>query len=171
MLATPGVLLRQNYEYERAGTFSIFVAAESRGKKRHVQVTDRRTKEDFVAFVWRMIRRGYSQVPRVHLVVGNPNTHLRSSFEEVLGTTVVASILSRIEFHYTPVHASWLNIAEIEFGILERLCLRRCAADQAALIPKWWGGIDDATPLEVVASGRLPDAMRIRNFIGIMLRN
>lgn len=128
-----GVLLRQDYEYERAGTCNIFVAVEPRGKKRHVQVTDRRTKEDFVGFVCRMLHRGYSQVRKVHLVVDNLNTHLRSSFEEVLGTKVAASILSRIEFHYTPVHASWLNMAEIEIGILERQCLARCAADQATL--------------------------------------
>ena len=131
--AKPGVLLRQDYEYERAGTCNIFVAVEPRGKKRHVQVTDRRTKEDFVGFVCRMLRHGYSQVRKVHLVVDNLNTHLRSSFEEVLGTKVAASILSRIEFHYTPVHASWLNMAEIEIGILERQCLARCAADQATL--------------------------------------
>lgn len=70
---------------------------------------------------------------KVHLVADNLNAHLPSSFEEVLGAEVAASILSRIEFHYTPTHASWLNMAEIEIGILERQCLARCAADPRAL--------------------------------------
>ena len=129
----PGVPLRQDYEYERAGTCNIFVAVEPRGGKRHVQVTERRTKKDFVGFVCRMLRRGYSEVRKVHLVLDNLNTHLRSSFVEVLGKEAAASILSRIQFHYTPVHASWLNMAEIEIGILERQCLARCATDQTTL--------------------------------------
>ena len=110
LLAKPGVPRREDYEYERAGTCNIFVAVEPRGKRRHTQVTERRTKEDFVAFVCRMLRRGYSRVRKVHLVVDNLNTHLRSSFEEVLGLKSAASILRRIHFHYTPVHASWLNM-------------------------------------------------------------
>ena len=129
--AKPGVPLRQDYEYERAGTCNIFVAVEPRGGKRHVQVTQRRTKEDFVGFVCRMLRRGYSEVRKVHLVLDNLNTHLRSSFVEVLGKEAAASILRRMQFHYTPVHASGLNMAEI--GILERQCLARCAADQITL--------------------------------------
>jgi hypothetical protein len=133
--ATPGVPLRQDYEYERAGTCNIFVAVEPRGGKRHVQVTERRTKEDFVSFVCRMLRRGYSEVHggKVHLVLDNLNTHLRSSFQEVLDKEAAASILRRLQFHYTPVHASWLNMAEIEIGIIERQCLARCAAHRTIL--------------------------------------
>jgi len=66
-------------------------------------------------------------------VLDNLNTHLLSSFEEVLGKEAAASILRRIQFHYTPVHASWLNMAEIEIGVLERQCLARCAADPTTL--------------------------------------
>ena len=130
----PGMSQRQDGECERAGTCNVFVAVEPRGGKRHVQVTDRRTKEDFVGFVCRMLRRGYSEVRKVHLVLDNLNTHLRSSFQEVLGKEAAASILRRIQFHYTPVHARWLNMAEIEIGILERQCLARCAADQALCV-------------------------------------
>lgn len=135
LLAKPGgVLLRQDYEYQRAGTCNIFVAVEPRGNRRHTQVTERRTKADFVCFVCRMLRRGYSRVRKVHLVMDNLNTHLRSSFEEVLGVQVAASVLRRVEFHYTPKHASWLNMAEIEIGILERQCLMRCSADRTTLL-------------------------------------
>jgi len=131
--AAPGVPLRQDYEYERAGTCNLFGAVEPRGGKRHVQVTERRTKEDFVGFVCRMLRRGYSDVRKVHLVLDHLNTHLPSSFVEVLGKEATSSILRRIQFHYIPVHASWLNMAKIEIGILERQCLARCAANQATL--------------------------------------
>ncbi len=129
----PGVPWRQDYEYERAGTCNIFVAVEPRGRRRHAEVTERRTKTDFVGFVCRMLRRGYSRVRKVHLVLDNLNTHLGSSFEEVLGVKAAASILRRIQFHYTPCHASWLNMAEIEIGILDRQCLARCPADRAIL--------------------------------------
>ncbi|MGH8305832.1 MAG: transposase, partial [Steroidobacteraceae bacterium] len=109
------------------------VAVEPRGQRRFAQVTARRTKLDFVAFVCRFLRRGYSQVRKVHLVLDNLNTHVRESFEEVLGVPVAARLLRRIEFHYTPKHASWLNMAEIELGVLQRQCLARCAAEQPAL--------------------------------------
>jgi hypothetical protein len=131
--AEPGALRKEDYEYERAGTCNIFVAVEPRGQRRSAEVTDRRTKIDFVAFVCRMLRRGYSHARKVHLVLDNLNTHMRESFEEVLGLKTAATVLRRIEFHYTPKHASWLNMAEIEIGILQRQCLARCAAEQTVL--------------------------------------
>ena len=131
--ARSGIPLRQDYEYERAGTCNIFVAVEPRGQRRFAQVTARRTKIDFVGFICRMLRRGYSQARRVHLVLDNLNVHWRESFEEVLGMKTAAVLLRRIQFHYTPHHASWLNMAEIEIGILQRQCLARCAAERSLL--------------------------------------
>jgi DDE superfamily endonuclease len=131
--AKPATLVKEDYEYERGGTCNIFVAVEPRGQWRFAQVTARRTKVDFVAFVCRMLRRGYSHVRKVHLVLDNLNTHLRESFEEVLGVKTAVTVLRRIEFHYTPKHASWLNMAEIEIGVLQRQCLARCTAEQAIL--------------------------------------
>jgi hypothetical protein len=131
--ATPGALAKTDYEYERAGTCNIFVAVEPRGQRRLAQVTARRTKVDFVGFVCRLLHSGYSQARKVHLVMDNLNTHLRRSFEEVLGVKTAAALLRRIQFHYTPKHASWLNMAEIEIGVLQRQCLARCAAEQATL--------------------------------------
>lgn len=131
--ATPGRLAKEDYEYERAGTCNIFVAVEPRGGRRFAQVTARRTKVDFVAFVCRLVHRGYSRVRKVHLVLDNLNTHWRESFVEVLGVKTAASLLRRIEFHYTPTHASWLNMAEIEIGVLQRQCLARCSAEPSAL--------------------------------------
>jgi hypothetical protein len=125
---------REDYEYERAGTCNIFVAVEPRGQRRVAQVTARRTKVDFVAFVCRLLRSGYFHARKVHLVMDNLNTHLADSFEEVLGVKTAASLLRRIQFHYTPEHASWLNMAEIEIGVMQRQCLARCAGEQATLI-------------------------------------
>jgi transposase len=130
-LGTPA---KEDYEYERTGTCNIFVAVEPRGQRRLAQVTARRTKIDFVGFVCRLLRRGYSQARKVHLVMDNLNTHLRTSFEEVLGVKTAATLLRRIEFHYTPKHASWLNMAEIEIGVLQRQCLARCDAEQNTLV-------------------------------------
>jgi hypothetical protein len=129
----PGVLAKQDYEYKRAGTCNLFVAVEPKGERRIVEVTARRTKVDFVDFVCRLLKAVYARARKVHLVVDNLNTHFRSSFEEVLGYKAATVILRRIEFHYTPKHASWLNMAEIEIGILERQCLGRRLKDQATI--------------------------------------
>jgi hypothetical protein len=133
LAAKPGTPAKEDYEYERAGTCNIFVAVEPRGQRRLAQVTARRTKIDFVGFVCRLLRNGYSQARKVHLVMDNLNTHLRQSFDEVLGIKTAATLLRRIQFHYTPNHASWLNMAEIEIGVLQRQCLARCAAEQTTL--------------------------------------
>jgi hypothetical protein len=138
--AKPGTAAKVDYEYERAGTCNIFIAVEPRGQRRIAQVTARRTKVDFVGFVCRMLRNGYTRARKVHLVLDNLNTHLRESFEEVLGVKTAATVLRRIQFHYTPNHASWLNMAEIEIGVLQRQCLARCATEQtllAAQVAAW----------------------------------
>lgn len=129
----PGVLAKHDYEYKRAGTCNLFVAVEPKGERRIVEVTARRTKVDFVDFVCRLLKAVYARASKVHLVLDNLNTHFRSSFEEVLGHKAATVLLRRIEFHYTPKHASWLNMAEIEIGILERQCLRRRLKDRATI--------------------------------------
>lgn len=129
----PGVAAKQDYEYKRAGTCNLFVAVEPKGQRRIVEVTARRTKVDFVDFVGRLLKAVYARAAKVHLVLDNLNTHFRSSFEEVLGHKAAAVLLRRIEFHYTPKHASWLNMAEIEIGILERQCLGRRLKDQVTI--------------------------------------
>jgi hypothetical protein len=127
----PGAPAKEDYEYVRAGTCNLFVALEPKGKRRVVRVTEQRTKPEFVAFVQRLLNRTYSSARKVHLVLDNLNTHFRSSFEHVLGRAAAATLLRRVQFHYTPRHASWLNMAEIEIGILERQCLARRLVDRA----------------------------------------
>lgn len=129
----PGVPVRQDYEYVRAGTCNLFVAVEPKGGRRTVAVTERRTKADFVAFVRGLIEDVYAGARRIHLVLDNLNTHFRSCFEEVLGIGPANALLRRVVFHYTPKHASWLNMAEIEIGILDRQCLDQRLPDLATI--------------------------------------
>lgn len=123
--ARPGTIAKQDYEYERAGTCNLFVAVEPKGQRRQVEVTARRTKVDFVGFVSQLVLGVYAGAQKIHLVLDNLNTHFRSSFEEILGPSAAVRLLARVEFHYTPKHASWLNMAELEIGIMEKQCTGR----------------------------------------------
>jgi hypothetical protein len=116
---------KQDYEYVRNGTTKLFVAVEPKAGQRIVEVTAQRGKIDFVAFVSDLLTNAYAKARRVHLVLDNLNTHFRKSFDDVLGKRAAGKLLRRVQFHYTPKHASWLNMAEIEIGILSRHCLDR----------------------------------------------
>lgn len=133
LAAKPGAPAKQDYEYKRVGTCNLFVAVEPKGQRRLVEVTGRRTKEDFVSFVKGLLEQVYTSARKIHLVLDNLNTHFRSSFEEVLGRKRATLLLRRVVFHHTPKHASWLNMAEIEIGILDRQCLSRRMPDIAML--------------------------------------
>jgi transposase len=130
----PGTPVRRDYEYVRGGTCNLFVAVEPKGGKRTVVVTDHRAKTDFVAFVRYLLEQVYAKARRVHLVMDNLNTHFRKCFEEVLGVRKAKILLRRVVFHYTPKHASWLNMAEIEIGILDRQCLDRRLPNRDILV-------------------------------------
>jgi len=129
----PGTPLRLDYEYVRGGTCNLFVTIKPKGGRRTVQITDQRAKTDFVAFVQYLLEQVYATARRIHLVLDNLNTHFRKCFEDVLGTKAAHKLLRRVRFHYTPKHASWLNMAEIEIGILDRQCLDRRLPDRATL--------------------------------------
>ena len=122
-----------DYEYVRNGTTNLFVAVEPKAGQRIVSVTEHRGKVDFVAFVGDLLTNAYAKARRVHLVLDNLNTHFRKCFDDVLGTRAATKLLRRVQFHYTPKHASWLNMAEIEIGILSRQCLDRRVASRQLL--------------------------------------
>ena len=126
-----GAPAKLDSEYIREGTCNIFVAVEPRGGRWVVQVTERRTKSDFVSFVQRLLERFYASARKVYVVLDNLNTHFRRCFDEVFGPAAAAVLLRRVVFHHTPKHASWLNMAEIEISILDRQCLSRRLADHA----------------------------------------
>jgi hypothetical protein len=124
---------KDDYEYTRNGTTNLFVAVEPKAGRRIVSVTDHRGKADFVTFVQELLVGAYAKARRVHLVLDNLNTHFKKCFDDVLGERAAAKLLRRVEFHHTPKHASWLNMAEIEIGILSRQCLHRRVASQQSL--------------------------------------
>jgi DDE superfamily endonuclease len=121
--AKPGQDRKVDYEYVRHGTRNLFVAVEPLAGWRQVQVTTHRKKPDFVRFIRQLLQGRYRRAHRVHLVLDNLNTHFAKVFVDVLGAKRAAKLLARIVFHYTPTHASWLNMAEIEIGILEKQCI------------------------------------------------
>jgi hypothetical protein len=129
----PHAPTKEDYEYTRNGTTNLFVAVEPKAGQRIVSVTERRTKVDFVAFIDELLTGAYAKARRIHLVLDNLNTHFRKCFEDVLGKRPAAKLLRRVQFHYTPKHASWLNLAEIEIGILSRQCLSRRIQNRESL--------------------------------------
>jgi hypothetical protein len=128
-----GNIAKDDYEYVRNGTSNLFVAVEPKAGQRMVSVTELRGKVDFVEFISSLLGGAYAKARRVHLVLDNLNTHFKKCFEDVLGQRAADKLLRRVEFHYTPKHASWLNMAEIEIGILSRQCLDRRLANRQIL--------------------------------------
>lgn len=129
----PGKTAKQDYEYIRKGTANIFMAVEPKGGKRFTQVTDQRTKKDFALFVKELVDKHYTGIETLRIVADNLNTHNESSFYENFSKEEARRILSRIEFHYTPTHASWLNVAEIEIGVMDKECTDRRIKDKEML--------------------------------------
>ncbi len=122
--AAPGKIARQDYEYRRCGTCSVFVAVEPKAGKRFVQPRRRRTRVDFARFVRDLLRR-YPHARVIHVILDNLNTHDAASLIEAFGEKAAKTLLNRIRWHYTPKHASWLNMAELEISAISRQCLDR----------------------------------------------
>ena len=121
----PGHASRQDYEYKRVGTRNLFLFVEPKAGFRHVLVTNRRTKQDFAFAMRYLVDVIYPESERIDVVMDNLNTHHYHSLIEFFGKQEADRIMARLEFHYTPAHASWLNMAEIELSILSRQCLSR----------------------------------------------
>jgi hypothetical protein len=115
---------RVDYEYERAGTASIFMFTEPLAGKREVSVRDRRTKIDWAIEMEQLLRTQYANIDKVILVCDNLNTHTRGAFYDAFPAEKAREIVKKIEFHYTPKHGSWLNIAECELSAMTNQCLK-----------------------------------------------
>ena len=120
----PGQPARYDYEYRRCGTCNIFLASEPLAGKRIVEVTERRTRQDWAQFL-KVIADHYSEAEKITLVMDNLNTHTPGSFYETFPPEVAKALWDRFELIYTPKHGSWLNIAEIELSVLSAQCLNR----------------------------------------------
>jgi len=129
----PGQPKGVDYEYERLGVCSLFMFCEPQSGWRHVDVTDRRTKKDWAERMRDLVDIHYPEAKKIRVVLDNLNTHTGSSLYEAFPPKEARRILERLEFHYTPKHASWLNMAEIEIGVMNRQCLNRRIPEKATI--------------------------------------
>jgi hypothetical protein len=121
----PGRLERYDCEYRRNGTVNLFVFLDAHQPWRRVKVTNRRTATDFAACMRELVDVDFPQAEQVRVVMDNLSTHTAGALYEAFPAPEARRILRRLEFHFTPKHASWLNMAEIEIGVLRRQCLDR----------------------------------------------
>jgi hypothetical protein len=129
----PGQPKRFDYEYERKGTANIFMAVEPLAGWRQVTVTERRTMLDFATQMKQLVDVCYPDAERIRLVMDNLNTHKPASLYEAFPPAEARRLLRRLEFHYTPKHASWLDMAEIELSVLSGQCLAHRISDRDTL--------------------------------------
>lgn len=114
---------RIDYEYERKGVCSVFVAVEPETGACQLRVSERRTRKDWALFLREVIQVQYPQAKKIVLVMDNLNTHTPAAFYEICEPAEARRLIERLEIHYTPKHGSWLNMAEIELSVLARQCL------------------------------------------------
>ena len=129
----PGQPERVDYTFEAAGMCKLFLACEPLAGKRFVNVTERRTSQDWAHFIRELVDIHYPQAEKLVLVMDNLNTHTPSSLYQTFAPAEARRILQKLELHYTPVHGSWLNMAEIELSALARQCLSRRIGTQEEL--------------------------------------
>lgn len=125
MAAQPGQPARYDYEYTRQGTCNLFMLLRPHTGWRHVKVTAQRTKRDFAICLQELVDVHFPEAECIRLVLDNLNTHSLATLYEVLPAAEARRIARKLELHYTPLHGSWLNMAEIELAILARQCLDR----------------------------------------------
>src|SRR5438874_4984004 len=128
--AEPGQLERYDYEYRRNSTVNLFVVLDVNRPWRKVKVTERRAAEDYAQCMRELVDLHYPDAERIRVVQDNLSTHSPGALYEAFAPAEARRILQRLEFHYTPKHASWLNMVEIEIGVLRGQCLDRRIDDR-----------------------------------------
>jgi hypothetical protein len=118
----PGSLEKYDYEYKRNGTCNIFMAVVPKAGVRHTKVTGTRKKDDFAWFILDLVEKYFPDAEYIQLVMDNLNIHFEGSLWETFGKRKTNSLMKKLRFIYTPKHASWLNMAEIEINIMDRQC-------------------------------------------------
>ncbi len=124
---------RIDYEYHRAGTANLFLAFEPLAGWRHVEVTVQRTSGDFARQMKALVEVHYPEAEVIAVVLDNLSTHSPAALYRTFRPEEALRLLKRLEFHYTPKHGSWLNMAELEFSVLGRQCLDRRLPDRDSL--------------------------------------
>ncbi len=141
--AAPGHPAREDYEYERNGVAAIFCAVAPHLGWRRLEERERRTRIDYAEFLRTLADEHFPEAERIVLVQDNLNTHSPASLYEAFPPAEAARIKARFEFHYTPKHGSWLNIAELELSALARGCLDRRIPDRVTLATELQAWQDD----------------------------
>lgn len=131
--AEPGQPERYDYEYERNGIRNLFLFTEPQAGWRHINVTEQRTMLDFAQQMKWLVDERYPEAEKIRVVLDNLNTHKPASLYEAFTPAEARRLLTKLEFHYTPKHGSWLNMAEIELSVLQRQCLDRRIPDEETL--------------------------------------
>jgi hypothetical protein len=158
----PGSPAKQDYEYTRHGTVNLFVIVEPLAGRRHVTVTDRRTIPDFAARMKYLCDEMYPEATTIRVVLDNLNTHCFGSLFATYPPEEAWRLRRRLEFHFTPKHASWLNMAECELSVLSRQCLDRRLASKEAVAAEVgpWEADRNRAGVRLVWSFRVADARR-----------
>lgn len=158
--ASPGQPARRDYEYARRGTANIFLAVEPLAGVRHLTVTERRGAADFAEQMRRLCDERYPEATVIRVVLDNLNTHGPQSLFAAFGPEEAWRLVRRLEFHHTPKHASWLNMAELELSVLARQCLSRRIGDAATLASEVsaWEGRRNAMKAKINWTFRPADA-------------
>lgn len=133
VVAKPGQRARFDYEYVRNGTANVFMFVDAHRPWRHAKVTDRRTCRDFAECMRDLVDVHYPVAERIRVVLDNLSTHTPAALYESFDPPEARRILRRLEFHYTPKHASWLNMVEIEIGVMVSQCLDRRIPSKSVL--------------------------------------
>lgn len=124
---------REDYEYTRHGSSALFAAFQPLAGWRTVRVRDRRTTQDFAAFLKHLVDGPFAAATRIRLVLDNLNTHLPAALYATYPAAEARRIARKLEWHYTPVHGSWLNMIEIEWSVLAQQCLPQRLPDRASV--------------------------------------
>jgi transposase len=132
--AEPGRPAHVDYEYERKGTANVFMFIDAHRPWRHAKVTDRRAGGDFAECMRDLVDLHYPNAEKIRVVMDNLSTHTAASLYDTYAPAEARRIVSRLEFHYTPKHASWLNMVEIEIGVMVEQCLSRRIAEKTILV-------------------------------------
>jgi transposase len=132
--AKPGQLERYDYEYRRNGTANLFVFLDAHRPWRKVKVTDRRAAEDFAVCMRELSDVHFPEAERIRVVMDNLSTHTAGALYQAFPPAEARRVLNRLQFHYVPKHASWLNMVEIEIGVLRGQCLDRRIGERERLV-------------------------------------
>ena len=156
--AQPGQPLRVDYEYQRHGVANLFMFFEPFSGQRHVKVTDTRTRLDWAEAMRELSDEIHPETEKIVVVLDNLNTHTPAAFYLAFEPEEARRLVNRFEFHFTPIHGSWLNMAEIELSVLSRQCINRRIPDEQTLRHEVLAWVDERNSQVVKVDWRFSTA-------------